>query len=108
MKAANFISLVTLICVIFLFSGSSVLAGKKKSKNINVSSKVSLVDILKLAKNKKVHTFIKLKNGTTYSVKELKEVSNHAVVLRGPGGKEFYDVYVPISSIEAIEVRVKN
>ena len=110
MKKGGLIYLATLICVLFIFSAGTAMAEKKKGKaaKVNISAKVSFSDLLKLAKHNKKHTFIILKSGTKYSVKEIKEVSRHAVVLRGPGGKEYYDVYVPISSIEAVEVRVKN
>ena len=47
-----------------------------------------------------------LQGGTTYSGK-VKAVGTAAVVLTGLRGKEFYDAWIPLASIVAMEERVR-
>jgi ABC-type Fe3+-hydroxamate transport system substrate-binding protein len=62
--------------------------------------------ILDEAKVKKKALAIVLSNGSTYTGR-VKAVGAHAVILTGLSGKEFFDAYVPLGSIVAMEERVR-
>jgi hypothetical protein len=52
----------------------------------------------------KVNLF--LEDGVQYSAK-IKDLGNDAVVLKEPTGKEYYEVYVPLEKVIAVELKVK-
>ena len=56
------------------------------------------------AKNKEV--LLVLTGGTTYQGK-VKDVGTAAVLLTGLRGKEFYDAWIPLDTIVAMEERVR-
>lgn len=62
--------------------------------------------ILGAAKVKGKALTIVLRNGATYSGK-VKSVGDNAVVLTGLRGKEFFDAWVRIDAIAAMEERVR-
>ena len=63
-------------------------------------------DILSVAKDKGKAMVVMLGGGVTY-VGKVKAVGDHAVILTGLQGKEFFDAYVPLDSIVALEERVR-
>ena len=87
---------------LFLERGSAQEKGK-----VVVSAQQSIVDVLNVAKENKLHVYVNLKGGTQYSAR-VKDVSNNAVILKNPKGKEFYEVYAVIKSIVSVEVRVRS
>ena len=66
----------------------------------------TVADILAAAKDKKKALVLVLSNGSTYTGM-VKAVGAHAVILTGLSGKEFFDAYVPLASIVAMEERVR-
>jgi uncharacterized membrane protein len=95
---------VVVVCAIF----SSAAVADEITKSVNLSASYSVVDVLKAAMSNKAHVFIHLKNGQEFSTKIVRDVSNAAVVIGEPSRREFYDVYILIDSIAAVEVRVRD
>jgi uncharacterized membrane protein len=95
---------VVYVCVLT----SAAAAEDEKTKNVNISASHSVADVLKAAMNSKAHVFIRLSNGQEYSTRIIREVSNAAVVIGEPSRREYYDVYILIQAIAAVEVRVRD
>ncbi|HSB69261.1 MAG TPA: hypothetical protein VLT62_08030 [Candidatus Methylomirabilis sp.] len=95
---------VVFVCVLI---SSAAMAGEQ-TKGLTLSASSSVVDVLKAAMSNKAHVFIHLKNGQEYSTKIIRDVSNAAVVIGEPSRREFYDVFIAIESIAAVEVRVRD
>ncbi len=95
---------VVFVCML----ASSPAMAQEKTTPITLSASLSPVDVLKAAMTNKAHVFIHLKNGQEYSTKTIRDVSNVAVVIGEPSRREFYDVYILIESIAAVEVRVRD
>jgi len=66
-----------------------------------------LNEVFRSAQTRRAGVVVHLENGQKYRAL-VKEVSTHAVVLTEPAGREFYDVYIPLEKIMAVEVRVKK
>lgn len=97
------------MAAVFVFALLSAAApADDNAKNINLSAGSSVADVLKTAMNSKAHVFIRLKSGQEYSTKVIRSVGNAAVVIGEPSRREFYDVYILIESIAAVEVRVRD
>ena len=94
------------VCACVLIS-SAAAAGEATS-SVNLSANASVMDVLKAAMSNKAHVFIRLKNGQEYSTRIIRDVSNAAVVIGEPSRREFYDVYILIEAIAAVEVRVRD
>ena len=92
--------------VCFLIANAAPAA--EQESGVSLSASHSVADTLKSAMNSKAHVFIHLKNGQEYSTKIIRDVSTAAVVIGEPARREFYDVYILIDSIAAIEVRVRD
>ena len=65
-----------------------------------------LADILAVAMTRKKALVVVLSNGSTY-VGRIKAVGDHAVVVTEIQGKEFFDAYIPLDDIVALEERVR-
>ncbi len=74
---------------------------------LNVSANVSTGDLLRTVMGGEARVVVILKNGSTTYNGWVKEVGTNAVVLKNAAGKEFYEVYVVLSEIAVVEVRVK-
>lgn len=66
----------------------------------------SLADILNVARSQGKALVFQLRNGISYTGK-IKDVSASAVIVTGLQGKEFFDAWIPLESIEAMEERVR-
>jgi hypothetical protein len=69
-------------------------------------ARFGVADVLKIAKENDKALTIVLRGGGTYTGK-VKSVGAHAVVLTGLRGKEFFDAYVRMDAIAAMEERVR-
>jgi len=65
-----------------------------------------MAEVLATARVKDKALVVVLSNGATYTGK-IKSVGAHAVILTGLQGKEFFDAYIPIEHIVAMEERVR-
>ena len=97
-----FLLLSFVVCGGLLISSPSI----AKDKSVQISAKQSTKDVLDIAQKNNLHVYVDLAGGQQYSAK-VKEVSTHAVLLKNPTGKDFYEVYIPMSAISAISVRVR-
>lgn len=61
---------------------------------------------LKTAQGADAKVNVILEGGAQYSAK-IKDLGAGAVVLKEPSGKEFYEVFVPLEKITAIELKVR-
>ena len=104
MKTLSLAMAAVCVCVVF----SSAALADEKTKSVNLSANASVADVLNAAMSNKAHVFIHLKNGQEYSTKVIREVGNAAVVIGEPSRREFYDVYILLESIAAVEVRVRD
>jgi len=100
--------LVSLLCLLAVAAVSPPLIADEGDQQAHVTANHSLVDTLKAAQATKSHVMVVLKGGAQYSARQIKDVSNQAVVLQGPYQKELYDVYVLINEIAAVEVKVRK
>jgi len=100
--------LTLLACVLTLALVSPAALADEGATQAQVTASDSLVDTLKEAQAKKSHIMVLLKSGAHYSARTIKDVSKQAVVLQGPHQKEFYDVYIVLDAIAAVEVRARN
>ena len=66
----------------------------------------SLTDVLTAAQTQGKALILALKGGMKYTGK-VKAVGAHAVVLTGLRGREFFDAFIPLDSIVAMEERVR-
>jgi hypothetical protein len=66
----------------------------------------SVADILTAAKTQGKALIVVLQGGTKYTGK-IKSVGPHAVILTGLQGREFFDAFIPLGSILAMEERVR-
>lgn len=80
--------------------------GQDKPK-MSVSAGVSMEDLLRTALKTGTRVVITLRNGTTSYSGWVKDVSAGAVVIKDAQGKEFYELYVVLSDVAVVEVRVK-
>ena len=69
-------------------------------------ARFAISDILAMAKEKGKSLAVVLNGGVTYTGK-VKAVGTHAVILTELGGKEFFDAFIPLESIVALEERVR-
>jgi len=81
--------------------------GQDKPK-MSVSANIATGDLLRSAMGSEARIVVILKNGSTTYSGWVKEVGTSAVVLKNAQGKEFYEVYVLLSEIAVVEVRVKG
>jgi hypothetical protein len=68
------------------------------------NAEITLRDNLKALMGAKKSVVVVLKNGSTYTA-GLAAVGEHYVVLKGPQGKEYFDVLVDMNEIAAVEAR---
>lgn len=66
----------------------------------------SLVDILNVARSQGKELVFQLRSGATYMGK-IKDVSASAVIVTGLQDNEFFDAWIPLESIVAMEERVR-
>jgi hypothetical protein len=69
-------------------------------------ARFAVADILATAKERKKALKLVLRGGASYTGL-VKDVGAHAVVLTRLSGKEFFDAYVPLRAIVALEERVR-
>ena len=65
-----------------------------------------IADLLAVAQERKKALIVVVRGGKTYTG-FVKSVGAHAVILTRLQGKEFFDAYVPLGSIVAMEERVR-
>lgn len=94
-----------LIALLTLVPFTPVFAQDKPK--MSVSANLSTGDLLRSALGNEAKVVVILKNGSTTYNGWVKEVGANAVVLKNAAGKEFYEVYVLLSEIAVVEVRVK-
>ncbi len=70
------------------------------------NERLGVADVLAVAKEKGKALTIVLRGGGSYAGK-IKSVGSHAVVLTELRGKEYYDAYVLLDAIVAMEERVR-
>ena len=63
-------------------------------------------EVLEVAKEQGKALILVLENGARYTGK-IKAIGTEAVVVTGLQGREFFDAYIPLSSIVAMEERVR-
>lgn len=96
-----------LLSTILMPQGNLMAAKDTEFKAPVVSANFDMKKLLQNAQETNNHIFVSLKNGQSYSA-YVKEVSGHAVVLKNPHQKEFYEVFVPLTEIASLEIRVKK
>lgn len=74
------------------------------AKPAGFSASMTAWGALKAAGESRVN--LTLQGGAQYSAK-VKDLSSTVVVLKEPAGKEFFEVYVPLEQLVAIELKVK-
>ncbi|MBI3553255.1 MAG: hypothetical protein HY077_12240 [Elusimicrobia bacterium] len=79
----------------------------QEKSGVNISAQFSTFDVLKTAQANNLPVNLNLRGGAQYSAK-VKDLGQGAVVLQGPAGKDFYDVYVPLAEISSIELKVRD
>jgi len=87
---------------------SAAIAENEKPQAVNIVAANTLSQVLQTAMEKKAHVFIRLKSGQEYSTKNIRSVSGAAVVIGKPAGREYYDAYILLDSVAAVEVRVQD
>lgn len=85
----------------------SVPVSAQENAAVQVTGQQSLAGVLGLAQSGKLTVVLHVKNGVAYTGK-IKDVGSNAVVMAGPAGKEFYDVYVPLTEISSVELKVRS
>ncbi|MBI2070334.1 MAG: hypothetical protein HYT79_06990 [Elusimicrobia bacterium] len=96
-----------LVAAAALGLGRFVEAQGAKEETPTVSAEHAQKDVLKMAAEKNLHVYINLRSGKEYSGK-VKEAASHAVVLKNPTGREFYEVYIPLDAIASVEIKVRD
>ena len=76
------------------------------AKPAGFSAQMTTWTALKTAHGAEARVNLLLEGGAQYSAK-IKDLGTAAVVLKEPTGKEFYEVYVPLDKIVAIELKVR-
>ncbi|MBI3549218.1 MAG: hypothetical protein HY078_09280 [Elusimicrobia bacterium] len=99
----NKLALTALLAIVPLGPASA----EEKPRMTSVPANVSTDDLLKMAQDTDTRVVVILKNGSTTYNGWVKDLSSNAVVLKNAHGKEMYEVWVLLSEIAVVEVRVK-
>lgn len=90
-------------------TAGSFLAGRATAADAKAegfSAQTTTWTALKTARASEAKIGVVLEGGARYDAR-IKDLGTGAVVLKEPTGKEFYEVFVPLDKIAAIELKVR-